>query len=235
MIYATSDLHGYPLERFQALLKKAGFGDDDFLFVLGDVIDRYGDGGVAMLRWMMAQPNVELLLGNHEGMLLGSAFLFEEITDESLERLNATGMEILARWMRNGADVTIEHLRALRQEDPEALADLLGYIREAPLYETVGLDSGDFLLVHGGLGGFRPDRPLRDYAADELLWERPGLETRYFSDAITVLGHTPTRFLTEDGAHMLRTETWIDIDTSAPDAPRPMLLRLDDLKAFYPD
>ncbi len=40
MIYVTSDLHGYPLNKFLAFLKKAGFTEDDFLFVLGDVIDR---------------------------------------------------------------------------------------------------------------------------------------------------------------------------------------------------
>ena len=49
MIYVTSDLHGYPLKDFQRLLNKANFGEDDFLFVLGDVIDRNGDGGVEML------------------------------------------------------------------------------------------------------------------------------------------------------------------------------------------
>lgn len=63
MIYVISDLHGYPLPRFLQLLKKANFSEDDFLFILGDVIDRNGDGGVAMLRWLLWQPNVELLLG----------------------------------------------------------------------------------------------------------------------------------------------------------------------------
>ena len=53
MIYATSDLHGYPLDAFRRLLDAAGFGASDTLYVLGDVIDRNGDGGVAMLRWMM--------------------------------------------------------------------------------------------------------------------------------------------------------------------------------------
>ena len=59
MIYATSDLHGFPLEGFQNLLDHAGFSDNDYLFVLGDVIDRNGDGGIGLLQWMMLQPNVE--------------------------------------------------------------------------------------------------------------------------------------------------------------------------------
>ena len=81
MNYAISDIHGYPLDKFLQLLNKAGFGNDDYLFILGDVIDRNGDGGVEMLQWIMLQPNVELLLGNHEDMLLKCAFLFDEITD----------------------------------------------------------------------------------------------------------------------------------------------------------
>ena len=40
MIYVISDLHGYPHEKLLALLDKAGFGRDDFLYILGDVVDR---------------------------------------------------------------------------------------------------------------------------------------------------------------------------------------------------
>ena len=76
MIYAASDLHGYPLDDFLRLLEKAEFGDGDVLYILGDVIDRNGDGGVAMLRWIMTRPNVRLLMGNHEDMLLSCSFLF---------------------------------------------------------------------------------------------------------------------------------------------------------------
>ena len=35
------------------LLDKAGFCDDDELFVLGDVVDRNGDGGVEMLMYLI--------------------------------------------------------------------------------------------------------------------------------------------------------------------------------------
>ena len=48
--YAISDLHGYPLVELQKLLAAAAFGAEDTLYVLGDVIDRNGDGGIAMLR-----------------------------------------------------------------------------------------------------------------------------------------------------------------------------------------
>ena len=45
MIYVISDLHGYPHDSFLDLLDRAGFGNNDFLYILGDVVDRNGDGG----------------------------------------------------------------------------------------------------------------------------------------------------------------------------------------------
>ena len=52
MIYVTSDLHGLEITKLKALLKKACFNENDRLFVLGDVIDRQNDGGVAILIWL---------------------------------------------------------------------------------------------------------------------------------------------------------------------------------------
>ena len=80
MIYVASDLHGYPLEKFEKLLENAGFSDDDFLYILGDVIDR-GDEGVEILKWLAFQDNAQLILGNHEAMMLACDFLFEEMNN----------------------------------------------------------------------------------------------------------------------------------------------------------
>ena len=76
MIYVTSDLHGLEITKLKALLKKACFNENDRLFVLGDVIDRQNDGGVAILIWLSEQPNAQLILGNHEAMLLSCDFVF---------------------------------------------------------------------------------------------------------------------------------------------------------------
>ncbi len=234
MFYATSDLHGYPLDDFLRLLERAGFGDDDFLFVLGDGIDRNGDGGVAMLRWMALRPNVKLILGNHESMLLDCAFLFEGTGPASAGELTGAQRQALGLWLCNGARPTLDALSQLGRRDPGALDELLGFLRRAPLYQTLSAGGRNFLLVHSGLENFAADRPLPDYAPSELLWCRPHPEDRYFEDALTVLGHTPTRFYgCPDRA--LFTPTWIDIDTGAAGGYPPMLLRLDDLREFYRD
>ena len=133
MTYVISDLHGYPLEKFMALLQKTKFSDDDFLYILGDVIDRNGDGGVEMLCWLLKQPNVQLILGNHEAMLLSCKFVFDEITEESVSDFTAEKLEILNNYMLNGGDVTLKALRELGKTSPDAVADILDYLHDAPL------------------------------------------------------------------------------------------------------
>ena len=234
MIYATSDLHGYPLKRFADLLDQAHFSDSDFLFVLGDVIDRNGDGGIEALRWMMRQPNVKFILGNHEAMLLACAFLFEEITTASIADMTEERLDVLANWLYNGAQPTLDSLKALYTRDRDAVAGILEYLRKAPLYDTLTVEGREYLLVHAGLENFAADRRLSDYTRNELTWCRPRPDQRYFEDVTTVLGHTPTVFYGCEG-RAFRTPTWIDIDTGAAGGGSPMLLRLDDLREFYAD
>lgn len=168
MIYVTADLHGYPFDRFQALLRQAGFGEEDFLFILGDVIDR-GEDGVEYLKWLLGQPNVQLLLGNHEAMLLACEFLFQEVTEDTVAALTTEKLQLLSTWQQNGAEPTLRALRKLSKEDPDTLADILDYLREAPLYELVQAGGVKFLLVHAGLGNFDPEKEIEDYDPHDLL------------------------------------------------------------------
>ena len=233
MIFATSDIHGYPLDSFVGLLEKAGFSESDQLYVIGDVIDRNGDGGVAMLRWMMNQENVILIRGNHETMMLECDFaLTEDVDLTNLRKVSLAQGHALLRWHRNGCLVTLENLHKLKEEEPEELQRLLEYVRSAPLYMEVAVPMKRFLLVHGGLACFWPDKGLDEYSEDDLVWTRPDPEDRYWEDRLVILGHTPTQYYGEKGK-MFVTDTWIDIDTGAAGGGSPMLLRLDDLCPFY--
>lgn len=233
MIYVTSDLHGCSPESFQRLLAQAGFRQEDYLFVLGDVIDR-GEHGAELLLWLTEQPNVELILGNHEAMLLACEFLFEEVTDESLDRLTSERFDLLGNWLQNGGGPTLSGLRKILKESPELMEGILDYLRDAPLYEIVEVQGKRFVLVHAGLENFRLDRDLDDYSPEELLFGRPALDTIYYPDATVVFGHTPTAYYGEEyRGKAVRTDTWICIDTGAAMGGSPMLLRLDDMKEFY--
>lgn len=230
MIYVISDLHGYPHGRFLQLLAKAGFGKNDFLYILGDVVDRNGDGGVETLTWLLYQSNVQLILGNHEAMLLACSFVFEELTDENENKITPENVDMLRRYYYDGGSVT---LNAMSWLTAETRGDIIDYLRDCPLYECLSAGGRDYLLVHSGFENFDKNKKLSEYEDDELLWARPELEDRYFQTVTTVLGHTPTlAYGDEYKDKIIVTDTWIDIDMGAGFGREPVLLRLDDMKEF---
>lgn len=230
MIYVTSDWHGYPLGKIKEMFKKVGFSDEDYCFVLGDVIDR-GNDGIKLLKWLMGQPNIELILGNHEAMMLSCSFLFDEITEENISRLTGEKFQLFSTWESNGARPTINSLYLNRPKENKYIVE---YLLDAPLYETVSVDGKDFILTHSGLGSFDKNKKISEYSENDLLWNRPKITDKYFDDIITVFGHTPTICYGENyEGKVVVTDTWIDIDTGASLGLSPMLLRLDDMKEFY--
>lgn len=230
MIYVISDLHGYPHERFHALLDKAGFSREDFLYIIGDVVDRNGDGGVATLKWLLCQPNAQLILGNHEAMLLACSFVFDEIDETFEDKMTAEKLDMLQRYMADGGDVTLKAMQRLSRDEQQ---DILEYLRDCPLYETLSVDRKDFILAHAGLGNFSPEKHMEDYTVEDLIWEWPELTDKYYDDILTVFGHTPTLSYGEKYKDkIIKTPTWIDIDMGAGFGREPVLLRLDDMAEF---
>ncbi len=230
MIYVSSDWHGTPLERIKMLLDKCGFSSDDFLYVLGDVIDR-GDHGVELLKWIMQQPNVQLILGNHEIMLLDCDFMFEEVTEENTYALSSLDIMSLRNWKANGAAPTID---GLANEPHEMRRAIVAYLKDAPLYEEVSIGDKDFVLVHAGLGGYEAGKSIEEYSINDLVWTRPYYDTEYSEDFLTILGHTPTVFYgSKFKGRMMKTKTFYDIDTGASGGLDPMILCLDTLEEFY--
>lgn len=234
MTYVISDLHGYSIKKLKILLEKAGFCEDDFLYILGDVIDRNGDGGVGILRWLLSQSNVQLILGNHEAMFLSCEFLFDEITDESVAAFDTEKIEILSNYQLNGGDVTLKALSKLNKESPETVQDILDYLHDAPLYEAVTAGGRDYFLCHSGIDEFEKDKKISEYEPDAFIWAWPELTDEYFDDITTVFGHTPTMNYGEEyQGKIIKTRTWIAIDMGASDGiTEPVLLRLDDMAEF---
>ena len=233
MIYVISDLHGYPVSKLKKLLEKANFGKDDFLYILGDVIDRNGDGGVSVLQWLLVQTNVELIMGNHEAMLIACAFIFDEVTETSIEKLDEKQFGILQNYLFNGGGVTLSNLQKL---DKQTRLDIADYLRDCPLYAEVTAGDRDFLLVHAGLGNFDKDKRIGDYSPDDLIWEWPETTDEYYDDIHTVFGHTPTKcFDSAYDGKIFKTRTWTCIDCGAGSGNEPVLLRLDDYAEFKLD
>ncbi|MCD7722947.1 MAG: metallophosphoesterase [Clostridiales bacterium] len=233
MIYVTADLHGLEPENFQKLLKKANFSENDFLLILGDVIDR-GEHGIELLQHIMGQANMELLIGNHEAMMLSCSFMLDEITEKSIAELDSGKMQLFTNWLENGGGVTLKKLGELNAKSPEAVRDIFDFLNEAAFYEAFSVNEKDFIFTHSGFENFSPDKKLSEYCAHELIWNRPQLTDRYFDDITVIFGHTPTMYYGEEyKGKILKTDTWIDIDVGVGMGQSPVLLRLDDMREFY--
>lgn len=233
MVYVSSDWHGWPLEKIRKLLQQAGFGEEDELYILGDVIDR-GKEGAALLQWLVRQSNVTFVLGNHEQMLLSCEDFIREPTTDSLSTIDYRGLQIYQNWKRNGGIPTIDALRELAQKNPEELELILEYLHQAPMAVVTEVGEKEYILVHGGLGDFYPEKQLEDYEPNDLLWARPAMDTRYYEDATVIFGHTPTAYYGREYiGKPIFTDTWINIDVGAAGGMPPLLLRLDDMKQFY--
>lgn len=231
MVYVCSDLHGYPLEKIQKKLKELEFGEKDRLYVLGDCIDR-GSDGLKILRWLMSQPNITLLLGNHEWMLLKNRDLFDGDTVPAVLDLVGERRETYSIWVSNGGYSTMD---SMKQYTNAQIKYLFRFLEKAPLYKEIEVNGKKYILTHSGLGNFEKDKPLSEYTEEDLLWNRPSLDTEYYDDGrIVVFGHTPTvRYGQEYRGKLIKKDTWLNADVGAGLGLQAMILRLDDLRKFY--
>lgn len=230
MLYAMSDLHG-EYQKYLAMLEKIKFNQEDTLYLLGDLVDR-GPEPVKILQDIMQRPNVYPLLGNHEVMavyILKQLLL--EVTEETISQVDTYLMENIILWQRNGGGVTLEQFQAL---PPRERRQLLEFLEGFSWYETVDVGERAFLLVHAGLGNYRPGKKLEEYSLEELTMVRPDYQTQYFpDDSIYVLsGHTPTKLLSGKW-EIYRSHNNIVLDCGATIGGRLACLCLDTMEEFY--
>jgi serine/threonine protein phosphatase 1 len=169
-VVAIGDVHGCADLLEKAVAPHLGSGAE--LIFLGDLIDRSpecdGDRRVfERVRQLQEQPDahglagVTVLRGNHEQMLLDA--LAEEQPAEMTEL-----------WEWNGGNPAF--LPVAREHQ--------NWLGTLPLTAI----RGDYLFVHAGV---RPEVPLQEQAADDLLWIRRPFLTRNHGLPYTVVhGHT---------------------------------------------
>lgn len=226
MVYAVSDIHG-EFGKFMDILEKISFSDSDMLYILGDVIDR-GPEPIKTLQFIMKQKNMELLLGNHEDMMLHG---FNDSRHFEL-------------WMYNGGYVTKSQLDSLSSSER---LELVEYLKSRSLYKILG----NYILVHSGVNPYRLHKDLsveekmKMQTRDELLWSREEFYQYPALDGyIIIFGHTPTPFLYKECDNILKKPfcIWHDrrhndkigIDCGAfVESGRLACLCLDNLTEFY--
>lgn len=225
MIYVLSDIHGNE-RRFCSILRQISLREEDTLYVLGDVIDRY-PGGIRILRKIMAMPNAKMLLGNHEYMMLRAlGFPRDDNRDDG---------GAMAHWYRNGGKVTHDYFKHLRKS---LRREIIEYLLSVAVNVDITVKGKNYKLVHAA--------PVERYDLDPryknpvyyAIWKRYQGDYIPCEDYTMVFGHTPTKYF-QDNAPM---EIWyadgmigIDCGSGYPEDGfgRLACLRLDDGKVFY--
>lgn len=234
MTYVLSDIHGN-MSNFKSILVQINLQPEDTLYVLGDVIDRYPDG-IRIIRMIMAMPNVKMLLGNHEHMML------QTLTTPQPDFENKWDREFCL-WYRNGGAVTHEYLKHIRKAQRQEVFD---FLKGLPVNEDVEVNGIKYKLVHGSpVENFKAH--WSEYASPEefAVWERWDQYQPIPEGYTLVFGHTPTvYFQYESPLKIWFGDNAIGIDCGGGFSERKntyhykgrlACLRLDDMKEFYSD
>ncbi len=243
-VYAVSDLHGQ-YELFLKGLEQTGFGDKDELYVIGDAIDR-GPDGIKLLMHIKEAGNMELLLGNHEVMMLGSV-------DPDGKKI-CKGQNALLWLYYNGGRITYEAYTALSQTERQSL---LLWLNRRYIIKMIDIDGRKICLTHSYYKKELEDRLYYETDYDEVwdvVWTSifrddddtrgPDIYKDYPYEFIT--GHVPvqkarirhTRTDDYNQLSMYRSGNLIDIDggcamgSIAGLKNGAIFLRLDDMKEF---
>ncbi|MBY4796927.1 metallophosphoesterase [Collinsella sp. AGMB00827] len=144
--YVTSDAHGH-LRALDAALALAGPGDHDRIIIMGDLIDR-GPDPVAALSFAKDLPGAQVLLGNHEQMMLDALF--------------SGDAEARFTWEANGGWTTSQ---ALDRLDRTELIELIDWVGNLPLFAVVEVNDVFSCPVRhwGREHSVQPGEALRTY------------------------------------------------------------------------
>lgn len=236
MIYVMSDIHGN-LRRFESVMKQINLQPDDTLYILGDVIDRW-PYGIKILRRIMKMPNVKMLLGNHELMML------EALDENGYVSKNAIGRfgRKIDIWYNNGGMVTHNYIKHL---SIPMRREIIEYLKSLPVSYDFDFHGMHYKLVHAAPPEWY-ETSDRYYSNEKeyAVWERRYPAYGNTETYTVIFGHTPTiHFQSENPMEIHYEEFAIGIDCGAGGAEyvpvqrkrkgRLACLRLDDLNEFY--
>lgn len=221
MIYVMSDIHG-DYARFRSVMEQIGLTDKDRLYVLGDVIDSK-DAGIRILQELKEMPNVTVLLGNHELMMLNALLKTGDCREE------------LRRWYQRGGEATHRHYLALKPDEQLAM---LEFIRQMPLKAEVAANGSIYLMAHAAPPELYGQLPTDAQNETEFtVSARLMPEDKMPSGKTVIFGHIPTEYYQQD----VPLKIWHGGDKTGIDCGsgksrtncRLACLRLDDLAEFY--
>ncbi|MDR3294160.1 MAG: metallophosphoesterase [Clostridiales bacterium] len=183
MTYCISDIHG-EYELLCRLLDKIHFGESDFLFSLGDIVDK-GDDSIKTARLLFGLQNVKCIMGNHEHMLIG---YFQSLAEKNNNP--DTVLNLLQRYV--SGDESSPYV-----SDDGALLDwsMVRAFADLPYF----IETAQWIGVHAGVELDAKKRviPLLRQNKEILLYDRNFREPSCVAiDSKTILfGHTPAFYI----------------------------------------
>lgn len=166
--YVMSDIHGMA-ELFMRMLEQISFGDEDTLYLLGDMIDR-GPDPAGILDFVMSRGNVIALKGNHED---GFVQWYESVGDRMRQSYYYNTYDVLAGC----------------EETREKIPEYVRFMKGLPLYRKVKADGKCWLMAHAST-----EEILRVWKRKErLLWDSSMIDRqRGIPGYVSIVGHVPT-------------------------------------------
>lgn len=244
MIYCCSDIHGR-FDRYKLAVDK--IKEDDTLYILGDVIDRY-PGGLDIIKDIKKRKNVELILGNHEYMMLNALLLLtvESITNEQF--LNSQEF-LLWTHFKNGGAITYNKLL---ENDLNSVSDIIYYLMGRNIFERISVNGQNYYLGHASANNkYMNFKSLKVNQLDgeegakdlfNMVWFSP-FDSKHYSpvenyldnDEIYILGHRPVQRFGVNEMVCINNKIF-DIDGgcgNSGDNSSLILLCLDTMKEEY--
>lgn len=246
--YAVSDIHGH-FDLFQKALNKINFTESDQLYVIGDAIDK-GPDGIKLLQYIKSQGNKDLLIGNHEWLML------ESINMRGLDKCTGPQREL---WLfYNGGEDTFEEYKYLSKDER---IELLNWLRHRLLIKQVNVAGKEFILTHSN---YLPECANKEYLdlKEKDIWaitwmsmfrdeREANIDNIYkqYEDLTFITGHVPVfkarwyKGMPADNEKTLlapfKVGNLIDIDGGAAMGSDTtyynngiIILRLDDMQSF---
>lgn len=224
MTYVISNPHG-SYTQFVRLLEVIGFGKNDAMFVLGDIVD-YGSESMDLLCDLSFRENIWPVSGEHDRLAYRMLKGFDDMLKNGTSPDEGYKAE-MAEWMLNGGKPTLDSFRSL---DNDMREGVLEYLEELPTYEIIEAGGTEWLLVHSSVAGYDPDKDLEEYGFDAFSADDG---TRSIEGYTIVCGHLSTCEHFACDGRIFHGDGFVAIDCGAGRGGRLACYCLDNGSEYY--
>lgn len=236
--YVMSDIHGKG-KWFNSILNQIQLRDCDKLYILGDIIDR-GEDGIQLLEYIKKKGNIELLLGNHELLMLDAMELYQS------GGYSLRGVSQAEEWLLWGYNGGLSTFKGLQSYTQSGIDNLIDYIKNLKISKVdLEVNNKKYYIIHGFPEVHIDDASTYNNTVKryvyKAVWDRlDSVDLSSYNwlpeDTTIIIGHTPTKHLGSEKNRILYDNRYfniINIDCGCAGNGALGCLRLDDMKEFY--